>query len=118
MRLPSVGELNRRVRLVSISHIPTGDAELTETERNVAEVWGKVEINGGSAYWDSVNIDEAVTHRVYVRYVQNLTRPQDLKHLTELEIEGVTYRVRRCTDVNGAHRFTMLECEEIRCVNS
>lgn len=118
MILPVIGELNRRVLLLAVQHSPAGDARLTKNERKIAEVWGKVEINGGAAYWDSVNIDEAVTHRVYVRYVYGLTRPQDLKHLTELEIEGVTYRVRRCTDVNGAHRFTMLECEEICCVNS
>lgn len=117
MILPDIGDLNRRVLLLSVNHTPTGEAELTKGHRTIAEVWGKVEINGGSAYWDSVNIDEAVTHRVYVRYVQNLTRPQDLKHLTELEIEGVTYRVRRCTDVNGAHRFTMLECEEVGYVD-
>lgn len=113
MQLPQIGELNRRIRLLALNHTPSGDSDLVKNSSLIAEVWAKVEIIGGVTYWESVNIDEKVTHRFYVRYVYSQTRPQDLSHLTELECEGVLYRVRRCTDVNGAHRFTMFECEEI-----
>ena len=113
MRLPDIGELNRRVRLISVTHDPTGDAKLVENRQILMETWAKCEIIGGSAYWDSVNVDEARTHRFYVRYVKGRTAPIDLRRLTQLECEGAVYAVRRVTDVNGAHRFTMLECEEL-----
>ena len=113
MILPTPGELNRRIRLLSVRHSPSGDAELASSRDLIAEVWAKCEIVGGVTYFESVNTDEAMTHRFYIRYVPKLTRPQDLGHLTEVECEGVRYRVRRCTDVNGAHRFTLMECEEV-----
>ena len=117
MRLPEIGELNRRIKLLSVSGVPVGDSDLSTDRTLIQEVWAKVEINGGVAYWESVNTEETVTHRFYVRYVVGYTRPQDLRHITEVDCEGVRYRVRRCTDVNGAHRFTMLECEEIGIVD-
>lgn len=113
MILPNIGELNRRVRLVSVSHDPDDTTGLTETRQLLCECWAKCEIVGGSAYWQSVNVEETNTHRFYVRYVHHRTLPIDLRRCTELECEGVTYAVRRVTDVNGAHRFTMLECEEL-----
>lgn len=116
MKLPEIGELNRRVKLIAVSHGPSGDSALTENRRLLAEVWAKVEVNGGASYWDSVNVDETVTHRIYVRYVPKRTTPPDLRALTDVECEGIRYRVRRTTDVNGAHRFTMMECEELGCV--
>lgn len=116
MILPLPGELNRRASLISVNHTPTGDFELKENRKVVATVWAKFEVIGGSSYWGSVNVEETTTHRIYVRYVNNLTRPQDLKDLVEVECEGINYLVKRCTDVNNAHRFTMLEVEEIRSV--
>lgn len=113
MRLPLPGELNRRVRLISLSHKPVGENGLTEESREICEFWGKVEVVGGSIYFDSSAINETLTHRIYIRWVKGETRPVDLQNLIEVECESARYRVRRRTDVNDAHRFTMLECEEL-----
>lgn len=112
MKLPAVGEMNRRVTLHLVETIPVGESRINHQETSVT-TWGKIDVIGGSTYWESVSLEETVTHRVWVRYVQGRTRPQDLRHLTEVEVEGIRYRVRRTTDVNGVHRFTMLECEEL-----
>ena len=114
MNLPEVGELSRRVRLWSVSHAPSGDSDLGESRDLIAETWAKLEIVGGSQYWDSVNVDETLTHRFWLRYLPGRTRPLDLAKLAEVECEGIFYRVKRCTDANAAHRFTLLECEELR----
>lgn len=113
MILPNIGELNRRIRLMAVSHDPSGESKLIEKRECLAEVWAKCEIIGGSSYWESVNVDETQTHRFYVRYVRGKTSPIDLRRLTQIECEGAVYAVRRVTDVNAAHRFTMCECEEL-----
>ena len=113
MILPKVGELNRKVCFHLIRTVPVADSDVEHEETTNVRTWGKVEVIGGSSYWDSVSIDETVTHRIWIRYVPHRTRPQDLRHLTEVECEGMRYRVRRTTDVDNLHRFTMLECEEL-----
>ena len=95
MQLPKIGELNRRVKLVSVSHEPDDSSGLREKRVLLAEVWAKCEIVGGASYWSSVNVEETQTHRFYVRYVNNLTRPIALPIYSVL------------------HRFTLMECEEM-----
>lgn len=112
MRLPEIGELRRRVKLFGVKHSPDDDAGLVTSTELIGEVWAKREIVGGVQYLESMNVEETVTHRFYVRYVPGL-RPQDLGHLSGLECEGVRYVVRRVTDVDDMHRFTMFEAEEV-----
>ena len=113
MRLPNIGDLNRRITAYSVSHAGGKSALLEQTDAILFRLWGMVEVVGGTTYFDSANINEAITHRIWVRYVPGLSRPQDLRHLVELESEGIRYRVRRVTDANGAHRFIAMECEEL-----
>lgn len=112
MRLPEIGELRRRVKLFGVKHSPDDDAGLVTSTELIGEVWAKREIVGGVQYLESMNVEETVTHRFYVRYAPGL-RPQDLGHLSGLECEGVRYVVRRVTDVDDMHRFTMFEAEEV-----
>lgn len=113
MILPTIGELNRRAQLYSVSNEPTGKASLARSRDLIVEVWSKVEVIGGAYYWEMAQIEETVTHRIWVRYVPRVTRPRDLTHLSEVDCDGSRFRVRRITDVNNEHRFVMLECEEI-----
>lgn len=114
MKLPEIGELDRRVTAYSVSHAGrSGTSALDRRSSELFSLWGKLEVVGGVSYWESVNLESAVTHRIYVRYIPGKTRPQDLKHLVELKIGSVWYRARRVTDVNAEHRFTAIECEEL-----
>lgn len=113
MKLPDIGSLNRRISLYLIRQIPEGEFGLKDEREKIAEVWAKREVVGGQNYWQSVNLEETVTHRFFVRWVKVLTRPVDLAKIVEIECEEIRYRVRRVTDVNDAHLFTMLECEEL-----
>ena len=113
MILPTIGELNRRAQLYSVSNEPTGKMSLARSRDLIVEVWAKVEVIGGTYYWEMAQIEEKVTHRIWLRYVPRVTRPRDLTHLSEVDCDGARYRVRRITDVNNEHRFVMLECEEV-----
>ena len=111
---PLAGELNRRVTAYSVAHEPAAkSAFLDRSASAIFSLWGKVEVIGGVSYFESVNLEEKVTHRVWVRWIRGLSRPQDLKNLIELEVDGLFYRVKRVTDANNGHRFTAIECEEL-----
>ena len=61
-----------------------------------------------------MNVEETVTDRFIIRYSKSLqTTPPSLKRMIELDCDGITYRVRRVTDMNGVGRFTALECEAL-----
>lgn len=113
LRLPLAGELNRRVTISGFRTEPVGTNDAKTETPYISEVWGKVEVVGGSTYWGSVQVDSVVTHRIWVRWTKGLTAPADLGHITRLVVGGVEYRVRRVTDANDAHRFTMMEAEEV-----
>ena len=114
MILPLIGELNRRVTGYSVAH--AGGSLVAALDRSTIqlfELWGKVSPVGSVSYYESVNLEQTITHRIFLRYIPGTSAPQDLAHLVEVECEGVWYRVRRVSDVNGQHRFTALDCEEL-----
>lgn len=111
MNEPLSGQLNHRCFIYCAKLMPNGKSDQSTKRTPLWECWCKVEVIGGSVYWDNVQTEEAVTHRVFVRTVPGKTRPQDLPRLIEIECEGIWYRVKRTTDCNSAHRFTLFECE-------
>lgn len=117
MILPTVGELSERASLYRVESVPDGEWETKNKRKLITEMWAKLEVIGGSQYLDSINTESAVTHRVYVRYVKGFSSPLDLQQLTEIDIDGFTYRAKRITDVNNAHRFTLIECEQWKAVD-
>lgn len=113
MQLPKIGELNRIVEIFSVETDPSGDADHGETVTPLLRAWAKVEPVGGLNYWGAIQADVAVTHRVWIRYCKAVSgsTPETLSHLIRVRCEGTDYVVKRVTDVNGEHRFSMLECE-------
>jgi hypothetical protein len=111
MENPTPGSLNKRVDILRIKQLPKGDSGKTNTAELLWTCWCKVEVIGGSVYWDNIQTEDAVTHRIYVRSVPGYTRPQDLPRMIELYCDGLHYRVKRTTDLNSEGRYTLLECE-------
>lgn len=114
MNLPSIGELNRRVTLFTQTHTPDANMGFQPEVQEMMTVWGKLEVVGSGIYWGSKQIDEAVTHRIWVRRIRGATEPKLLRAVTEAVVDGMRYRVKRVEDANGAHRFTVMDCEELR----
>nr|DAJ51211.1 MAG TPA: Putative head tail adaptor [Caudoviricetes sp.] len=110
MELPAIGELNRRIGIYTLTTTPEGSSDMTNTLTLIRSVWAKEEIVGGVSFWGSVQAESTVTHRFVIRYGRG-TRPEDLTHAVKVKCEGTEYTVKRLTDMNGAHRFTALECE-------
>lgn len=111
MNLPSIGELDRRVRLRARSDKAKTDGPGIESEYDyLPECWAKVQSVGSAVYSGSVQAGVTVTHRVTLRFRRGIT---DAHEVVET-FEGVEtiYRVRRVSDL-GNRRFLVLEVEEL-----
>jgi head-tail adaptor len=104
---PMAGELNRRVQIRHRQDLPLADAELAHEFGAGRRRWAKIEPVGAATYAGSVQIDEKVTHRVFLRRIDGITSDHEIVHGDQV------YRVRRSMAINGAPRFTMLEVEEL-----
>lgn len=107
MRIPSIGELNKRVRLREREDWPVDETQVEPIFPSKRDRWAKIEPVGASVYANSVQIDRRITHRIFMRYLEGIT------DAFEVVYRGRVYRVRRVGDVNGVGRFTVLEVEEI-----
>lgn len=111
MNEPLSGDLNRRVTFEFRKSVPNNQHGFDSVTVKTFTVWGRIEAVGYQIYWDSAQLEESVTHRVFVRAVKGKTWPRDLEKVIKVVSEGIRYRVRRVSDVNGAHRFTLLEVQ-------
>ncbi|MNJ57878.1 Phage head-tail joining protein [compost metagenome] len=107
LREPGAGELNRRITLRLRSDIPAPDFGLDSTFAEEKRRWAKIEPVGAATYSAGVQIDAKVTHRITLYFLDGLGEAHEVVHGSKL------YRVQRVTDMNGAHRFTVLDVEEL-----
>lgn len=104
---PRAGELDKRVVIRRRADLPAADMGVESHFIEQRLRWAKIVPVGTAIYTGSVQTDAKITHRVIVRYLGELTTDIEILH-------GQTvYRVRRCTAMNGAKRFTMIEVEEL-----
>lgn len=108
MRIPRIGELDRRVQLRERRDYPYRDAELASEFPEQKRRWAKIEPVGAVVYSGSVQIDDKVTHRIFLRHLDGVTSDYEVVYRDQV------FRVKRVGDVNGARRFTVLEAEELR----
>ncbi|KVF27641.1 head-tail adaptor protein [Burkholderia vietnamiensis] len=108
MRIPRAGDLDRRVQLRERRDYPYRDAELESEFPLQKPRWAKIEPVGAAVYSGSVQIDEKVTHRIYLRYLDGVTSDYEVVHRAQV------FRVKRVGDLNGVRRFTVLEVEELQ----
>lgn len=113
MNEPLCGDLNRRVTFRFVQTKPNSNSGFTNTVSNEFTVWGRVEAVGAQIFWETSQINSTVTHRIFVRAVKGKTYPCDFKNVVWAVCENSRYKVMRVNDLNGEHRFTLLEvCAE------
>lgn len=112
MNFPDIGELNRLVSIKKKQEMPAMNPGIDTSYTQVGDAWAKVEPVGTGIYFGSKQIESGVTHRISLRYTDELNdRTITGEHVV---IDGYrTYRVRRASDLNGAGRFVMLDCEDL-----
>lgn len=110
--LPGAGDLNKRIHLRQRIDQPADDGGTDSVYQNEKDVWAKVRQVGATTYHESVQADDTITHYMTIRYRRGITSD------FEVVYSGYVYRVKRLRDLNSAGRYLLLECEELRAVDS
>ena len=118
MNLPNVGDLRRRVTFEMRKSVPNDSAGFSDVTTNSFTVWGDIQPVGAQIFWNTSQIEANVTHRVFTRYIEGKTRPQDLTKLIRIVCNGLKYRVQRVSDIAGKDRFTVIDVQQEGVVQS
>jgi len=111
MNPPSIGELNRQVRLRVRSDTAKTDGPGIESAYDYApKCWAKVQQVGSAIYSGSVQAGVTVTHRITLRFRRGITDAHEV--VETFEGVDIIYRVRRVGDLDN-RRFSVLEVEEL-----
>ncbi|MBU9866813.1 phage head closure protein [Rahnella aceris] len=105
-RSPNPGELNKRVTFRTRLDTPGADSGLVPTFPSEFDAWAKIRQVSGSAYKNSVQIGEKITHTITIR-----KRP--VNNDMEVLCGDAVYRVQRVLDLNNEGRFTYIEVTEL-----
>jgi len=105
----NIGALRNRVALEMRQQAADGSTGIAETFAKVAEVWGAVEATRGSGYIGSIQVGDAITHRITLRWLD----PTTFTHLSVNE-GAQRFRKRDARDPDGRRRWLEVMAEEMR----
>lgn len=105
----NIGALRNRVTLEMRQQAADAGTGIAETFATVAEVWGAVEATRGSVYIGSIQVGEAITHRITLRWLD----PTTFTHLSVNE-GAQRFRKRDARDPDGRRRWLEVMAEEMR----
>lgn len=107
LREPGAGELSRRVRVRRRSDLPADSIGLDSVFSESKWRWAMIVPAGTGVYVDGIQTDNKFTHWITLRFLKGVTSDHEVVHGSTL------YRVKRSADMNGSHRFTLLQVEEL-----
>ena len=107
--LTNPGQLRKRCTFLEWTSEQEGTG-LREEYKPILSTWCKLEPTGALTYWfGKVQLDTDVTHRITVRRTER-TKPEKLTSQIVVEVEGARFKILRAADLEGAERFTVLDC--------
>ena len=109
----AIGSLNRRIVIKRWQDVPVGAFHVEQTYDEGVQVWAKVEPVGSQVYWGTHQIGEQVTHRFIIRRVQGVTDERTITAQHIVQYNGYRYTIKRVNDYKDAHRFVVIEAQEV-----
>lgn len=104
--LPEVGELRSRVTFQVANEIDDGYGGKQVEWADRFNAWAYIEPLSGREYFDAMQTQTEISHRVIVRYRNDITPDMRIKYGDRiLEIEAVI-------DIGNQHRFLEILCRE------
>lgn len=99
------GDLKHRITIQddNIGAPKTGvDASITFTD--IATVYAAMETVNPKHPFDGINIDEAITHRFYVRHIDSIQEGNFVLH------RETRYRITQIVNIDGLQEWLRLDC--------
>lgn len=118
-------KFKHRLDILARPQTPADDGGINYAHDLLASVWAQIMPVKGSAYLYRQQIDESVTHKIYIRYIPWLTSEHwlvykkgnfqtHLNSANESLIQYVLYRIKSVNNLEQQQRFLELECEEYK----
>ena len=107
-----IGSLNKKI-VVNLRAIQPPDQdsvdfdELFTPERTV---WSMVETVSGVTIFDDTNVEHAITHNVYIRFISNMTPEKWLKLLSVNGGDDVYFNIIRVENFGELNQFYRMRC--------
>jgi hypothetical protein len=107
-----IGQMNRRF-VVNLRQIqpPTSDSvDFSELFTPQKTVWGMLETIEGLTIFDDTEIEQVVTHNVYIRYIAGTTPEKWLKLLSVNDTPDVYLNVLKVENFGENNEFFRMRC--------
>ena len=101
-----LGTLRHRVTLQQEARVADGGGGFTVTWQDVATVWARVAPIRGEEALVHRQLEDAITHKVTMRYRAGVTAAMRLVH------NGRVFNIREVLDLDERNRILELRCEE------
>lgn len=107
-----IGSMNKKmiVNLREIQPPSQNSVDFNELFTPEKEVWGMVETVSGVTIFDDTNIEHAITHNVYIRYISNMTPEKWLKLLSVNGGNDVYLNIIRVENFGELNQFYRIFC--------
>lgn len=114
MRGPAIGEMDRLVTIKAWEDVPSG-LTLAQQYDESQQAWASLVPAGTTLFYGGQQVGQEVTHRLIAWRTPTLHAVAiTARHV--VEHEGIRYRVRRATDMNGERAFVVLDLEQLGAI--
>jgi SPP1 family predicted phage head-tail adaptor len=103
-----VGAMRRRLLLERPVGVPDGSGGETRSHERVAAVWARVEWLSGEERWRAGRPEQALSHRISMRWRAGVDAGQRLRDATQI------FDIRAVADPDGGRRRLVCLAEEVR----
>lgn len=100
------GKMNKRVEIMELAQISDGGGGYEDALVPVKKVWANINPVSGREYWQAQQAQAQISHKVTIRYLQDLNR----SHV--LSFNGKKYDIQYVINVNEENRFLEIQVLE------
>lgn len=115
MREPAVGEFDRLALFRQWQDEPDATTGVEQQHDTGVQAWVSKRPVGNALFYGSQQVEAAVTHQLVTWRTERLNA--DLiggAHV--VDVDGMRYRVRRATDMNGGRAFFVADVEQLGAI--
>ena len=99
------------MKILDWKDAPCGPSDAKELLDARTTFWAKPEVMSASMFFGSAQVDEVITHRFWLRSVKGATDVMSLNGRTKLAYNGGIYRIKRVSDFQERHVWTIVDAE-------
>lgn len=115
MKNPEIGEFDRLVKIRKWTDAPNAAFAIDQSFDAGEDAWARIEPAGTALFYGTQQIEPGMTHRLATWRTSTINALLiTCAHVVEQE--GMRYRVRRVTDLNGRKDFVLMDLEQLGAI--